>query len=631
MLDFFNKENINKSKKSLSNEFKSAIDTKIFLKSEERNLMISSYNIHYFLGPLKTQNSISQKGIMPSLKNIVSFIHKTNTDILLLQEALFNDKIIAFFRQNNLTPYVCDTYEISNKNSLYYYGNIILIHNKNSNIKITTVSKTISLSGYHQRKKCIVNLIVDYIGYSISIYNVHLDVWDRTGKCRLEQIKNILKLIKNDPTPNIILGGDFNAIKGSDYDSSQSEALKKFYSTYTSDPFKEIEYLEKQKFINVTDKFKNKITSTVWSKQRVDFFFVRQGFSIPISNYFVHHIKGSDHYPISIELLTSQNCINLQILNKPIISNQENILLRNGKRFVSDKKLLYKNSINNCPVVIKILPIWNKKWEQTKNILHNVGLSNSVIEYGKNSAFNEYTITKYMSKFVENNVSFCFMKTIAAYETESIPIKQDAIKKFHLLDIPNQKFYLLIQPLFHHCEQNQLFKKYTDLVVFQLQWSLFISFKRFNFVHGDIYHGTKNNVFCNVLNLFGKKYTIIKYKNLIWKFPIDGQLPYIIMFDFEFSDFSYKNIQINNKIPTLSIQQYPIGNTSTIEKKRELDITGLNIALKKIGINKKIPQVSTYYNKDLLNGFEKYRITEEQFSKLDKNIYFLFDGTSKKL
>ena len=231
-----------------------------------------------------------------------------------------------------------------------------------------------------------------------------------------------------------------------------------------------------------------------------------------------------------------------------------------------------------------------------------------------------------MSKLVEKCVTFSFVKTLAAFETENIPIDS-----FHLLDIPNQKFYILVQLLLQNCEINPLFKKYQDLVIFQLQWALFISYKRFQFIHGDIYHGTKNNILCTSLNLYGKQYIIIKYKKLIWKFPFNGTLPIMIMFDFEFSDFQYKKINIHNKIPTTNINNYPIGNQNTINKKRELDILGLNKALKKIGIHKKIPQISPYNNKQLLNGFDKYKINEDEFSKLDKNIYFLFDGSSKKI
>ena len=52
-----------------------------------------------------------------------------------------------------------------------------------------------------------------------------------------------MEKVKMDKCPNILIGGDFNAIKESDYSEEEKTALKKFYSTFTDNPFKEIEFL----------------------------------------------------------------------------------------------------------------------------------------------------------------------------------------------------------------------------------------------------------------------------------------------------------------------------------------------------------------------------------------------------
>lgn len=627
MLEFFKRKNIDRSKKLLTNNFERAINNKIVRKINGQNLVITSYNVHYFSEPLKSQNSIKKQNIFHSLEKLLTFFKKSESDIILLQEALFNDKIISFFRNNDYFPYVCDTYEIFNNEKLpFFYGNIILINEK-KNIKVTTVSKIISLSGFRQRKKCIVNILIDYLGYKLSIYNVHLDVWDRTGKCRLEQIKNILNLVKKDDNTNILISGDFNAIKESDYSSEEKKALKDFYSTYTNNPFKEIDYLLQKGFTDIGGNYNP--SSTVWSKQRVDFFFIKNGFSIPIINYNVQHVKGSDHYPISIELQTHQECINLDLLHKPLIENAERVDLKDGHQL--DKKLVYEfKDEKRCEVVLKILPIWNKKWEKMVNILHNAELSNAHIIYGKKSAYNEYIITKYLSKLVEKNITFSFVKTIAAYETETLPMNREQLKKFNLLDIPNQRFYVLIQPKLDKCENRELFKKNIDLVLFQIQWALFISYKRYQFVHGDLNYA--ENILCYTFNFFPKKYAIFKYKDLIWKIPLFNSLcPALILFDFEFSDFTYKNYDIHSKLPLEDVKNYAIGNYETIKRKRELDILGINSFLKKMGIKKEIPNISIFNNKKLLDGFDNFKITEKELKELDKNIYILFDGTKKKI
>ena len=118
---------------------------------------------------------------------------------------------------------------------------------------------------------------------------------------------------------------------------------------------------------------------------------------------------------------------------------------------------------------------------------------------------------------------------------------------------------------------------------------------------------------------------MFKYENKIWKFPINGLLPTIIQYDFGFSDFHYKNININNKIPYLSTEDFPIGNNKTSQKKIELDNQGYNLILQKIGIDHKIP----INIEKLLDGFDKYIITQIEFDKLDNKDLILLDGNKK--
>ena len=111
----------------------------------------------------------------------------------------------------------------------------------------------------------------------------------------------------------------------------------------------------------------------------------------------------------------------------------------------------------------------------------------------------------------------------------------------------------------------------------------------------------------------------------IWQFPIIGEeLPVIVLFDFGFSNFNYKNIHIHNKITMIPMEE------STSEKKWELDIQEYNIFLKKIGIKRKIPNIPLKEYSRLLNNFDKYKISIERFRKIDKSKYLLFDGKTKK-
>jgi len=590
MLPFYKEADIYKSKMELIADFEAECDQHIYKKSSSDNLMITSYNVHFFLPT--TEDKKIDENVKFGMERLLKFCEKTGSDVILVQEALFDPNIISIFKNAGYIPYVCNTYKIG----IYYFGNMILIRN---NINIRKFSREIYISGYKNHKKCIVNVVIEYQNTTISIYNIHLDVWDRTGKCRLEQINKLLEKVKMDKCPNILIGGDFNAIKESDYSEEEKIALKKFYSTYTKDPFKEIEFLISKGFKDCASKY---ITPTVWTKQRVDFFFVNNGFTLGISNYSTHTISGSDHFPISIEIGVKNN---------------------NYKLVDPAKKLVYTiTKDDGSEVILKILPIWNKYWKDAEDLLYEIGLTRSQILFGKKNASNEYIITKYLAKLVSNNISYSFVPLISAKKVDILP-KDIQVVIPELDKIPNQKYYFLTETKLWEC--TAINRKNKDLIVFQLQWGLFIAYKLFGFIHGDILHGVINNLLCYTYKLPGKNSLIVIYKQNIWRFPIIGEeLPVIVLFDFGFSNFNYKNIHINNKIPLVPIEE------STSEKKWELDIQGYNLFLKKIGIKRKIPNIplKEYYR--LLDRFETYKITSAEFRKIDKSKYLLFDGNMKK-
>jgi len=589
MLPFYKEADIYKSKMELIADFDASCDQRIYKKSSSNNLMITSYNVHFFTPP--SGNQKPEENVQLGVERLLKFCEKTESDVILVQEALFDPNVISIFKNAGYIPYVCNTYKIGQ----YYFGNMILIRN---NIIIRKFSKELYISGYKERKKCIVNIVIEHQNVMVSIYNIHLDVWDRTGKCRMEQINKLLEKIKNDKTPNILIGGDFNAIKESDYSEEEQIALKKFYSTFTENPFKEIEFIIGKGFKDCANR---RITPTVWTKQRVDFFFVNRGFSLDVFNYSTHTISGSDHFPISIEIGVKKP--NYQLVDP-------------------EKKLVYSYSDSGSEFILKILPIWNKYWKDAEELLYEIGLTKSQIIYGKKNALNEYMITKYLAKLVSNNISYSFVPLISAKKVDILPKAiQEVIPE--LDKIPNQKYYFLQQPKLWEC--TAINQKNKDLIVFQLQWSLFIAYKLFGFIHGDILCGVNHNLLCYTYKLPGKNSLIVRYKQNIWRFPIiAGELLTIILFDFGFSNFDYKNIHIHTKIPCVILEE------STAEKKWELDIRGYNIFLKKIGIKRKIPNIPLKDYHRLLDRFETYKISLAEFRKIDKSKYLLFDGNTKK-
>jgi hypothetical protein len=285
------------------------------------------------------------------------------------------------------------------------------------------------------------------------------------------------------------------------------------------------------------------------------------------------------------------------------------------------KKLVYKFNGTN-PHILKILPIWNKYWNNSEEILYGLGLTDSQIFFGKNNAWNEYIITKYLAKLVSNNISYSFVPLISSKKVSILPKN---IRKIipELGKIPNQKYYFLMQPKLHECS---IIKKNTDIIVFQLQWGLFIAHKLFGFIHGDIFNPPNHNLLCNTYKLPGKNSLIVRYKQNIWRFPIIGEeLPVIVLFDYGYSNFDYRNIHIYSKIPYIDIEK------SSAEKKWKLDIRGYNIFLDEIGIKRKIPNIALKDYPRLLEGFNKYKISLAEFREIDKSKYLLFDGNTKKI
>jgi len=449
MLSFYKEADIYKSKNELIADFETSIQHTIYKKSNINNLMITSYNVHLF-SPAIIEITLEET-VARGIQKLLKFCSDTNSDIIIIQEALFDSEIISIFKKARYIPSVCNTYKIDK----YYFGNMILIKD---NITIKKFSKELYISGYKERKKCIVNVVVEYQNMMISIYNIHLDVWDRTGKCRLEQIDKLLKKVEMDTCSNIILTGDFNSIKKSDYSNDEINALKKFYDKYTKNPFKEIAYIIKKGFKDVASEyFKEKIIPTVWTKQRVDFFFVNNDFKMDILQYHTHTISGSDHFPISIELFKQNDCFKL-----PKNMNQISYYLLDNY-----KKLIYEFNYLNCKYIIKILPIWNKYWKDSQEKLHDIGISESHITYGMKNAYNEYIITKYLAKLSEYNISYSLLPIISTNIVTILP--KDIQTIIPQLDkIPNQKYYFIIQPKLNECLIAD--PKNTDIIIFQLQW-----------------------------------------------------------------------------------------------------------------------------------------------------------------
>ena len=96
MLPFYKEADIYKSKNELIADFEDSCDERIYKKSDNHNLMITSYNVHFF-SPAIIDKLFEEK-VAKGIQNLLKFCSETNSDIVILQEALFNPEIIAIFK-----------------------------------------------------------------------------------------------------------------------------------------------------------------------------------------------------------------------------------------------------------------------------------------------------------------------------------------------------------------------------------------------------------------------------------------------------------------------------------------------------------------------------------------------------
>ena len=88
MLPFYKEADIHKSKIELIADFEGSCDERIYKKKNSNNLMITSYNVHFFTPP--TGNKKPEENVKMGLERLLKFCDKTESDVILVQEALFD-------------------------------------------------------------------------------------------------------------------------------------------------------------------------------------------------------------------------------------------------------------------------------------------------------------------------------------------------------------------------------------------------------------------------------------------------------------------------------------------------------------------------------------------------------------
>lgn len=248
-------------------------NSSIIYSTAENNTTIMSWNIH------KHTNVYCEDRLDEQL----DYIKTCNSEIVCLQEVTKYKYV-----KNKLS----DSYPYS-----YYAKADYDLYNMIISKKPLLEPKSYILPGIEFGKRCVIITRVNINNKQIVVANLHLDVFDKTGRTRELQADFIINLLNNFKKP-IFLVGDFNEIDPSNMllykllEIRYSDKIRGHSTNYNT-----LNIFRKAGF---KDTFSNPPNYTVWSNRRIDFI-LSKGYKTMIIPS-IHYINLSDHLPIFASL-----------------------------------------------------------------------------------------------------------------------------------------------------------------------------------------------------------------------------------------------------------------------------------------------------------------------------------------
>ncbi len=269
-------------------DFADDLKQRIIVK-QYNDLRIMTYNVHGFKTK-KFKNTFDQ---------IIDIIKNIDPDILVLEEVYIykpietcTQQLSQLLKQHKLQYGIFCASGINAVFSKYAFDCLEIDLGKDNvafisrNALVCTFPNNIHLQ----------NLVV---------VGTHLDVFDQSGYLRKTQIEKILNRLRtNDPTifdtKHIVITGDFNSLKRTDYTDNEWNQLVKIDRKRGIKTIVDVvPILEKHGFKDSFDWCDTKIKISVWSNRRVDYIF---GKNITFSQSIEHRTTLSDHYPVYADI-----------------------------------------------------------------------------------------------------------------------------------------------------------------------------------------------------------------------------------------------------------------------------------------------------------------------------------------
>jgi len=179
-----------------------------------------------------------------------------------------------------------------------YFGNLIVSK------LLMTEAKGITLApakrGYGLYGRCATfGWFVSPRNQKFIVCNLHLDVFDETGRIRLREINQVIDYLDREPNIPTVVMGDFNALDKDDYTEQEIDWLIRNHKGHPLD-FQVIDRMKEAGFHDVFGKGMFKYSS--WTARRVDFIFVRNIAISKIKGTGVMYTHASDHLPIFVDI-----------------------------------------------------------------------------------------------------------------------------------------------------------------------------------------------------------------------------------------------------------------------------------------------------------------------------------------
>ncbi|HEV2601990.1 MAG TPA: ankyrin repeat domain-containing protein [Candidatus Babeliales bacterium] len=267
-----------------------------------RVVRIATYNVHLW-------KDLSGNH---AYQDILEVIAQIQADVLVLQEVLMFDEAQIKKDLAGLGYVYPPTFAPMDQIGGVQFGTMIV----SKYPFVQPPSRIVYAANNQREKRNFINAKIRVSGDSIvSVYGTHLDVRDETGKTRELQVRELLEHVQKDEHDNIVLAGDWNAVRRSDYE--YEVAGKSVWDMQTEQFLKRVEGRFELHEIPTNalqdierNNFKDCFTAagiagpkyTVWSGTEVDFIFCAQKWNLSIDGCYLYFSAASDHLPVIMDV-----------------------------------------------------------------------------------------------------------------------------------------------------------------------------------------------------------------------------------------------------------------------------------------------------------------------------------------